>query len=818
MNNIIIDKIQVYAYCPEVRLKSGDYLYHTNWWGKVIFKTKENLGMFWMNKYLVFSKGSYSVLTNLCGKILFKKKCDELIYLEDDFFKFKVGNLWGLMYKDGFVMIKPKYQEILLGRIDAKNHYRRTFYAKLNDKFGIIDNCDEVIIPFLYDEIKITNSHYSEDYIVKQNGKYGIINDKAEIVLPIKYAYVEETYYRKSYIVQNNEQECKYFIDDKENVILDNKYFDIIDLTAHRPFAPGDYFVKNKKGKWGLIKETGETVFDYKYLSIDSFNLINSPELETAFRVQNEQGLYGLIDENEKVILPFEYNTMRREQCANNTVLVKKNGKYGVVDLKNKVKIDFKYKGLIDINHYGDLFLAKNNDGTWQIINDKEETININADKIPEIKPFKAEPLKQIKKVKNFRKSDFIFERADYHWEKNYFTFQNGDYKYYIGTNADVLCKTNCEVWETYKNFIIFEKDEKKFVADLKGNILIKPIYQDIECLYIDNYCKFQRNDKCGLIKSTGEILINPKYDEINSCRGKIKKYFSAKLGDKYGLIDEFDNIILPFEYNNDFLSMGNDEKIIAIKNGKYGIINLKGEILIPFKYDFIYDPQDDKNEYIKADKNGKYGLIDWNNNIVLPFEFASLSVLSDKTVFGNKDYMDCINYIYDYNGNKVCDTSFDYICRLQNDEIKTDYYIASHRHENNYGLADKFGNPIIDFKYKEFNWCFSKKRNQLYFAVKNQLGAWGVIDINDNTVIPFIYDDISYFDNIDNGIIACIDERYGLIDIDNNVLSDFKFEEIEGFNNNEFAPAKFNDKWGLINTKGKSIKLDLSNIKELKL
>ncbi len=848
MTNLVIDKFietRQEHFC-ERAFKSGDYTYQLNWQGQIIFKTKEELKQTYNSyyaKYLVFkadgeqrakgetdevstgdpfiasrqAEGSYRVLTNLCGKILFKKKCDEIIHLSNDFFKFKVGNLWGLMYNDGSILIKPKYQEISFKYINTvkKNGYRYIFYAKLNDKFGIINSNDEILIPFLFDEIKITCPYFKMEYIVKQNGKYGLINSKTHVILPVKYVYVEPVHSKdEHYIVQNQKQGCKYIIDEKENIILDNEYFDIIDLTAHRPFAPGDYFVKNIKGKWGLITETGETVFDYKYLSIDSFNLINSADLETAFRVQNEQGLYGLIDGNEKIILPFEYDYMAKYQLSNNTLIVSKNGKFGVIDLKNNTKIDFKYKKLTDLNCYGDIFLAQDDNGKFQLINDKDEIININTDKIPEIKPCKTEPLKQIKEVQNFKESDFIFNDICHYWNKDFFEFQNDSYTYYVNTNAEVLFKTDCEFWENNNDFIILKKDDKKFVTDLKGNILIKPIYQDIESLYIDDYFTFQRNDKWGLIKASGDILIEPKYDKI-SCYLSSKKYISAKLGDKYGLIDEFDNIILPFEYDNDYFSMANDEKIIAEKNGKYGVINLKGGILIPFEYSYIYNYY---NEYLLAEKCEKYGLIDWNNNVVLPFEFAHLSLVSDKIFLGNKEYMDCINYLYDFNGNKVCDTSFDWITRLQNEEIKTDYYIASHRHENNYGLADKFGNPIIDFKYKEFNWCFSKKRNQLYFVVQNQLGAWGIIDINDNTVIPFIYDEISSFDNIDNGISASLDGKYGLIDLDNNVLSDFKFEEIKGFNNNGISVAKFNNKWGLINTKGESIKLDLSDIKELKI
>ena len=286
-------------------------------------------------------------------------------------------------------------------------------------------------------------------------------------------------------------------------------------------------------------------------------------------------------------------------------------------------------------------------------------------------------------------------------------------------------------------------------------------------------------------------------------------------MNEKTGLIDEFDNVILPFEYDKDF-NFIDDNKIIAGKDHKQGIINLKNETIIPFEYDFIYTP---RNNYAIASKDEKYGLIDLNNNVIVPFEFANLSIMSDDTLFGNRENMDCINYLYDFKGNKICDTSFDYNCALGNDEIKTDYYIASHRHENCIGLADKFGKPIIDFKYKEFNPTYSKKENKFYFIVQNNLGAWGVIDIDNNVIIPFIYDDIKSSGDIDMGIIAGKNDLYGLIDLNNDILIDFKFKDIRSLNENGITFAQTDNlKWGLINIKGESLKYDLSDVKELKL
>ena len=746
-------------------LKIGDWHYQINWHGQILFKTKETLKQIYNSystKYLVLNRGKYCIAATLWGRVLFKIKCDELIYLEDNIFKFRIGKLWGLIYKDGFQLIKPKYQEIFLGYIDAQNHHRRTYYAKLNDKFGVIYSNSEVVKPFIYDEMP--------------EGKQ-----------------------------ENNE-----FI--KKNK---DKYADIIDLGVHRHFSSGDYFVKNDMGYWGLIKESGEIVFDYKYLSIDTFNMINNIAFEngTAYRVKNKKGKWGLIDNSENIILPFEFDyIMEYHHLSNNTLIVAKDKKFGLIDLKNNIRIDFKYKNLIDLNGYGDMFLAQNDNDKWAIINDKDEIINPDFEKIPELKLSEKESFYLPKRMKNFRKSDFIFDKAPWYWDEDSISLQKGSYSYIINTSGEILFKTKCKLYETCGKYFSFENNDKKFIVDKLGNILIKPIYDDIEYLYFRDYFKYYKNGKWGIIKANGKVLIKEKYDNIRSCENN---YFSVELNEKTGLIDEFDNVILPFEYDKDF-NFIDDNKIIAGKDHKQGIINLKNETIIPFEYDFIYTP---RNNYAIASKDEKYGLIDLNNNVIVPFEFANLSIMSDDTLFGNRENMDCINYLYDFKGNKICDTSFDYNCALGNDEIKTDYYIASHRHENCIGLADKFGKPIIDFKYKEFNPTYSKKENKFYFIVQNNLGAWGVIDIDNNVIIPFIYDDIKSSGDIDMGIIAGKNDLYGLIDLNNDILIDFKFKDIRSLNENGITFAQTDNlKWGLINIKGESLKYDLSDVKELKL
>ena len=75
--------------------------------------------------------------------------------------------------------------------------------------------------------------------------------------------------------------------------------------------------------------------------------------------------------------------------------------------------------------------------------------------------------------------------------------------------------------------------------------------------IYFDGYLTFMNADnKCGVANDGGEEIIRPKYDALaNLGNGE----FAAKKGDKWGIINEKDETILDFDYEEGCLRMGNN-------------------------------------------------------------------------------------------------------------------------------------------------------------------------------------------------------------------------------------------------------------------
>ena len=98
------------------------------------------------------------------------------------------------------------------------------------------------------------------------------------------------------------------------------------------------------------------------------------------------------------------------------------------------------------------------------------------------------------------------------------------------------------------------------------------------------------------------------------------------------------------------------------------------------------------------------------------------------------------------------------------------------------YGFIDKTGKFIIEPQYLSVMYQMSDWRifrEGGYAIVQNQDEKWGTIDINNNIIVPFIYDQI----NPGELLAVQKDGKYGFIDKNNNLVIDYKYDLATEFN-----------------------------------
>lgn len=231
-------------------------------------------------------------------------------------------------------------------------------------------------------------------------------------------------------------------------------------------------------------------------------------------------------------------------------------------------------------------------------------------------------------------------------------------------------------------------KNVKYGLIDYKGKEICPCIYDSIYPLYKSKRFVLQ-NKKFGLVDIAGKIFKECIYDDFFE---KFPKVIPLKLNGKWGFLDEKGNISIQFKYDN--LHVVTDSFFVAKYNNKWGISDYDDNILISFSYDYI--TVIDNIKFLK--QNNRYGIANSQNKIIT----------------------DCI-----YDNTRLPKNGYVVLRKNKSPNYKT----------TKYGLVNcETGEETIPFVYDDLgDYC-----DGLIMAEQND--KCGYIDINNNVVIPFIY------------------------------------------------------------------------------
>lgn len=213
----------------------------------------------------------------------------------------------------------------------------------------------------------------------------------------------------------------------------------------------------------------------------------------------------------------------------------------------------------------------------------------------------------------------------------------------------------------------LVEKEDfgKKLLIDKTGQT-IKDVsaYRTIERTDFGFY-KVSSSDypyRTGLLDSKGNQIIELKYKDLNFTG--YQKQIRAVYGNRYGIIDLNEKVILPFNYQ--FVSNFSDPYYAVKQSNKWGYFKVDGEQVIGFKYD---QASLFKDGYASVQVQQKWGLIDANDIQYLPPKFDKIREWDDEIV-----QVDFEEFSFTFNTLGECINN----CRL--------FYSLDKREENIYG------------------------------------------------------------------------------------------------------------------------------------
>lgn len=125
----------------------------------------------------------------------------------------------------------------------------------------------------------------------------------------------------------------------------------------------------------------------------------------------------------------------------------------------------------------------------------------------------------------------------------------------------------------------------------------------------------------------------------------------------------------------------------------------------------------------------------------------------------------------------------------------------------NKWGILNYYMEWLIEPQYDEI-----RPTNDHYYIAK-KIDKYGIININNDVVTDFVYDSFECISYEKDYYCASIDGKYGIVNKFGHIVAPFIFDEISTML--EYGSAKLNGRYGLLDRKGKSIKIDMDSLKQ---
>lgn len=506
----------------------------------------DSVGIFY-NTYLVKKNGKYGTLSD-SGKLVLPVKYDKILggNKEVSFVQNKKGDV---------VLVFNETGKVFSQKIEDADVYANLAIVKANGKFGVIKK--DIVVPFEYDSIsyRITTGSGNKlqkddpfafrrsnlsrsifDLVVSKNGKLGLVSSEGAVIYPAENEEISRVDSKNYYLVRKDNLYSIYFKSANRRTAFE---FD-------RIYADGyGYVMAVKNDKSGVFNLQGELIVPFEY---DNDFIA---QLSPGLRVTKDKKR-GIIDPEGKILVPAIYEDVSTfyESGFKEFIKVKLDGKYGVVNLDGKLIIPAEFEWIGVENSF------------FQVVTPEPD-----------------------RKSGLYDKTGHVVVPAEYRWITNSAT---------ENSNIIILEKENGSYnFLDEKNELILPENASEYGYVPDEENLLHPFSSTRHYLM---YVKSKEGKYGMLNEMSGTLDIPMVYDKIIQrfeSSGHI--YYSVQKGKKSGLINERNEVLIPFEYDDISLDLittngceTNDEncfQVVVAKGKKYGTVNLKNEVQIPFQY-----------------------------------------------------------------------------------------------------------------------------------------------------------------------------------------------------------------------------------------
>lgn len=423
------------------------------------------------------------------------------------------------------------------------------------------------------------------------------LTKKAEIEKNPLHIYSDIGFYHNDlYIVRkDNDKEGTYaygVVDNDGTVYIPVEYDQIEFEKEGREYKDNIYKCKEKE-KWGLVSSTNGTLLPCEYSSIEGNGIWRTCK----------SGKYGYVQLNGTssitTLIPCIYESLGK-YSVDSYIHATLKGKKGMIDSKNKIIIPFEYSNVGNPCHtsngYNIIWVEK--DGKLGIYNDDGK----------ELQPCDIDKAYILTEYNSIELSYTDCPSTDY-----IYIVRNGLTGLISGSTFETIIPCMYEYLSPIKTSKAFYKANGKWgIIDTSNKTIQLAIYDNVEIdgstlseqkmpsMAFQSNMYVRNNGKVGMLKANGEDFIPVKYDSLGMYSDNM---LVAKVGDKYGFLNEEGKENVPFVYSQ---THDYSEGLAAVvdEHGKFLFIDKLGNVAIkPKKYDRVDDFQNGTCKVYRKDK-----------------------------------------------------------------------------------------------------------------------------------------------------------------------------------------------------------------------
>jgi hypothetical protein len=664
--------------------------------------------------YSVFEANGKVGLKNESGKVLIPAKYDALGWSDGGFSVlnnatgYQSGGRWGLISLTNHIITKAEFEEI--SPMDVSYLIaRKKSSLSLRIVAGVITPSGKEVIPFQYDDIKLSSLRAIVFTKMGNQYKYGLIDLENKTLIPQQFKNIQPLGSLR-YAVENFEGKWALFAESGKQI----SGFTIDHIS---PFDK-NYAIIHQGPYQGLMDRNGVIVVEPKYreIKIDNDGTVHARQSATWLFLDGQHnvtqkvnadsisgirknllklvvsGVTQLTDLNLKPVSFTKIVTL--ENFVSGKAIFSMDEKYGVIRSNGTVVVEPKYSHLKWDNNFLVANVKQGNKDHWILMDSLGKPLHE----------------KSYESILNFN--------------GKFFPVINRNFWGAINTSGkEILSCTYDSILQENHKSVVVKFHGQYGIINQQEHWLVPPRSNKVRIVAENRFLEYAA--KTTYLKSFDNSIIYFSENKLELQGNNFLEYLPSGTIWQIGMNGVIaDRKILPDLVEKIYPE---SEGLRGIKkNGQYGFIDAQGRLRIANRYDGI---QPFSEQFAAMKIRGKWGFIGLDDKIAIQpiydevSDFKNgLAVVKQKGLYG----------VVDKTGKQILLTRYEKVIALPHRNIII--------HQNNLvGLAGAEGKILIHPKYN------SLKDLNNGFVIIERGGKYGATTAQGISTIPLMYDYLSY-------------------------------------------------------------------------